>query len=458
MIKLIIFDMDGVLVDAKNIHYEALNKALSDVDPKFQIMYDEHLSKYDGLKTQQKLELLHLEKGLPKNLFDQIWQKKQEYTGELITHILPSKNITETIEFLSKNKYKIAVCSNSIRKTVFHILSKLDIIQYMDIILSNQDVMYSKPYPELYWKAMSKFGCLPEETLILEDSPNGLLGASKTKSHIFRITNPQDITITSMINKINQCNNTKNISPTWSDSNLNVVIPMAGAGSRFQQAGYTFPKPLIDVNNRPMIELVVNNINIDANYIFIVQKKHRQDYNLDTLLRLISPNCKIIEIDHLTEGAACTALLAKELINNNNPLFFANSDQYVEWDSNEFMYKMNETQCDGGIVTFRSTHPKWSFVKKDSLGYVTEVAEKLPISDEATVGFYYWKHGSDFVKYAEQMINLNKRINNEFYVCPVYNEAIQDNKKILTYTAKQMWGIGTPEDLKYFLEYNKNSN
>jgi HAD superfamily hydrolase (TIGR01509 family) len=455
MIKLIIFDMDGVLVEAKYIHYEAFNRALSDIDSKFQITYDEHLSKYDGLKTQQKLELLHLEKGLSKNLFDQIWQNKQQYTSELVANIHPSENITETIKFLAKNKYKIAVCSNSIRKTIFQILSRLNIIQYIDIILSNEDVKCSKPHPELYWKAMSQFGCFPEETLILEDSPNGLLGASKTTSHIFRITNPKDITITSMINKINECNNTQNISPAWSDSTLNIVIPMAGAGSRFQQAGYTFPKPLIDVNNRPMIELVVNNINIKANYIFIVQKKHRQDYNLDTLLSLISPHCKIIEIDHLTEGAACTALLAKDLIDNDSPLFFANSDQYVEWDSNEFMYKMNETQCDGGIVTFHSIHPKWSFVKKDPLGYVTEVAEKRPISDEATVGFYYWKHGSDFVKYAEQMINLNKRINNEFYVCPVYNEAIKENKKILTYTAKKMWGIGTPEDLKYFLDNYK---
>ena len=130
--------------------------------------------------------------------------------------------------------------------------------------------------------------------------------------------------------------------------------------------------------------------------------------------------------------------MAKKYINNNNPLFFANSDQFVEWDSNEFLYKMNETDYDGGIVTFKSTHPKWSFAKLNNDGLVTEVAEKNPISDTATVGFYYWKKGSDFVKYAEEMINENIRVNNEFYVCPVFNQAIKDSKKIRNFNIKKM--------------------
>lgn len=242
------------------------------------------------------------------------------------------------------------------------------------------------------------------------------------------------------------------MTPKWKNEKLNVLIPMAGAGSRFENAGYTFPKPIIEVNKKPMIQVVVENLNIDANYIFIVQKVHREKYNLDTLLNIISPGCKIIEVNGLTDGAACTALMAKEFINNDNPLFFANSDQFVEWDSNEFMYKMNETKCDGGIVTFKSTHPKWSFAKIDENGFVTKVSEKNPISDLATVGFYYWKNGSDFVKYAEEMIEQDIRVNNEFYVCPVFNQAINDGKQIRTYNAKEMWGIGTPEDLNFFLK------
>jgi dTDP-glucose pyrophosphorylase len=117
------------------------------------------------------------------------------------------------------------------------------------------------------------------------------------------------------------------------------------------------------------------------------------------------------------------------------------------------MYKMQETTSDGGIVTFKSTHPKWSFAKVDENGLVTEVAEKNPISDNATVGYYFWKHGSDFVKYAEQMIEKNIRVNNEFYVCPVFNQAIEDAKKIRTFNVERMWGLGTPEDLHYYLEH-----
>ena len=451
MVKLIIFDLDGVLVEAKNIHFEALNEALGS---KYEINWNEHLSKYDGLKTNQKLEMLTKDKGLPPELYKQVWDKKQELTLKKLNSLQHSTQLIVCIQSLVSQGYKIACCSNSIRKTVLTVLSKLGIIEYIDLILSNEDVNNSKPHPEMYWKAMSMMGVLPEETLIVEDSPYGLLAASRSSANIMRVGSPKDVTYNNIYKYLNK--EKMNITPKWKDDKLNVLIPMAGAGSRFQKAGYTFPKPLIEVNNKPMIQLVIENLNLDANYIYVVQKEHREKYNLDSLLNLITPNCKIVETNELTDGAACTALLAKEYINNNNPLFFANSDQYVEWDSNEFMYKMQETNADGGIVTFKATHPKWSFAKiNEHTGLVEEVAEKNPISDNATVGYYYWKHGNDFVKYAEQMIEKDLRVNNEFYVCPVFNEAIEDTKEVRTFNVKKMWGLGTPEDLKTYLENYK---
>jgi dTDP-glucose pyrophosphorylase len=323
----------------------------------------------------------------------------------------------------------------------------------MDLIISNEDVKNSKPHPEMYWKAMSMMGVLPEETLIVEDSPPGLLAATRSRAHILRVNNPQDLTEEKIFSKLKESKTF--IMPKWQGGKMNVLIPMAGAGSRFQQAGYTFPKPLIDVRGKPMIQVVVDSLNIEANYVYIVQKEHRIKYNLDTLLNLITPNCSIVEVDGLTEGAACTTLLAKEYINNDEPLLIANSDQYIEWDSNEFMYKMTEQNLDGGIVTFRATHPKWSFAKINEYGFVTEVAEKNPISDIATVGVYYWKHGKDYVTYAERMIEKNIRVNNEFYVCPVFNQAVEDGKMIKTFDIKTMLGLGTPEDLQYFLDTTK---
>ena len=446
MIKLIIFDLDGVLVEAKIIHFDALNEALGH---KYAIEWNEHLSKYDGLKTNQKLEMLTKEKGLPTKLYKQVWDEKQRLTLKKLSDLKPSTQLQVCMGILVNEGYKIACCSNSIRKTVLTVLSKLGIIEYFDLILSNEDVKNSKPHPEIYWKAISMMGCLPEETLVVEDSPFGLLAASRSKSHVMRVESPKDVTYNNIFKHLN---NQINMTPKWKNEKLNVLIPMAGAGSRFEQAGYTFPKPLIEVNGKPMIQVVIENLNLDANYIYVVQKSHREKYNLDTLLNLLTPGCKIVETDGLTEGAACTALLAKDYIDNDNPLFFANSDQFVEWDSNEFMYKMQETDADGGIVSFTATHPKWSFAKIDENGLVTEVAEKNPISDIATVGYYYWKYGSDFVKYAEQMIEKNIRVNNEFYVCPVFNQAIEDCKEIRTFNTEGMWGLGTPEDLNYYLE------
>jgi HAD superfamily hydrolase (TIGR01509 family) len=456
MIKLIIFDLDGVLVEAKKIHYDTLNYALSSVSDEYVISWDEHINKYDGLKTNQKLQMISDEKGLPIDYHKMVWEKKQNLTLLELRNLKPEHQLSETMSRLSSDGYKIACCSNSIRKTVLTVLSKLNIIEYFDVIISNEDVKNSKPHPEMYWKAISNIGFLPEETLIIEDSPYGLQAAFRSNSHILRVLNTTEVTYFNIRRRIEEIEkNNNSYMPKWVDKKMNVLIPMAGAGSRFEKAGYTFPKPLIEVKGKPMIQVVVENLNIDANYIYVVQKSHREKYNLDTLLNLITPGCKIVEVEGVTEGAACTALLAKDFINNDSPLFFANSDQFVEWNSNDFMYKMQENKVDGGIVTFEATHPKWSFAKIDENGIVTQVAEKNPISNIATVGYYYWKTGADFVKYAEQMIDNDIRVNNEFYVCPVFNEAIKDNKKIRTFNIEKMWGLGTPEDLKYYLENYK---
>jgi len=234
---------------------------------------------------------------------------------------------------------------------------------------------------------------------------------------------------------------------------MNIVVPMAGAGSRFEKAGYSFPKPLIEVKGQPMIAKVVENLDLQGTYIFLVQKAHYQQYNLESLLKMIAPGCKIVQIDGVTEGAACTVLKAKEFIDNDEQLIIANSDQWIKWNSFETISSFND--ADGGILTFKSVHPKHSFAKVDGHGYVTEVAEKNPISSDATVGIYHWKRGSDWVKYAEQMIEKNIRTNNEFYVCPVYNEAIQAGLKIKAGLVDEMWGMGTPEELNNFLTHKK---
>ena len=285
MIKLIVFDLDGVLVDSKNIHFNAVNMALSEFDPKYVISMEEHLYKYDGLKTTAKLEILTRDRGLPTDAYESIQKRKQEITLRMLNNIKISEDIFNVIKQLSDDGYKIACCSNSVRKAVNTVLSKLNIIQFFDLILSNEDVENSKPHPEMYWKTISSLRSTPEETLIVEDSPFGLFAAEKSGSHILRVKSPEEVNCNNIMNAIENINKIKTFKNfRWVDKKMNIVIPMAGAGSRFQEAGYALPKPLIDVKGKPMIQVAVENINIDGNYIFIVQKEHRQRYNLDTII------------------------------------------------------------------------------------------------------------------------------------------------------------------------------
>ena len=452
MIKLIIFDLDGVLVDARELHYEAMNMALEVVSPQHVINREEHLSTYDGLPTKKKLAILTKNKNLPLNKHTEIWKKKQDSTLKIINGMEIDYRMAHILSELKKEGYKIYVGSNSIKQTIKMMLLRRGLLEFIDEIFSNEDVSQSKPHPEMYLRCMIRGSAAPKETLIIEDSHVGRKAALDSGANLFPVKNTSDVILEDIRAYINKINANQETKPKWRGNKMNVLIPMAGAGSRFQQAGYTFPKPLIEIDGKPMIQLVVENLNIDANHIFVVQKTHYDQYNFKHLLNLISPGCKIVQVDKMTEGAACTTLLAKEFINNDEPLLFANSDQFLEWDSNEFMYSMEADEVDGGILTFTATHPKWSFAKLNEEGFVAEVAEKKPISDIATAGIYYWKHGRDYVKYAEQMIKNNTRFNNEFYVCPVFNEAIRDSKKIKTFHFNGMWGIGTPEDLNYFLK------
>jgi HAD superfamily hydrolase (TIGR01509 family) len=459
MNKLIIFDLDGVLIDSRELHYDALNAALRKVGEEYVISRQEHLSLYDGLNTTKKLKMLTEYKGLPVSEYDRVWQDKQKSTFDLLRRFNPQFYLSAIFNMARNRGYKIAVASNSIRETVKLSLLSIELMDYVDYFVSNEDVSRAKPYPEMYWKCMTALNAVPKDTIIVEDSHIGRQGALDSGAHLLAVENSREVNSQHMMERISNFmdnieGKTKKSLP-WRDNKLNVVIPMAGAGSRFAQAGYTFPKPLIEVRGKPMIQVVVENLNIEANYIFLVQREHHDKYNLKYLLNLIAPNCKIVLVDGLTEGSACTTLLASEYIYNDAPLLMANSDQFIEWNSNECMYAFTADEIDGGILTFEATHPKWSYAKIGKDGFISEVAEKKVISNNATVGIYYWKKGSDYVKYAEQMIHKEIRTNNEFYICPVFNEAIGDGKKIRVKHIDKMWGIGTPEDLNYFLDNHK---
>ena len=452
MIKAIIFDLDGVLVDTKKIHFIALNKALKKNGVKKIISFKDHVHIYDGLPTKEKLGIFFKNKKINKKILTKInLDKKKITTAELKNKIKFNKKIFNIIQNLSLN-YKILVASNAVKETVKYCLKKLKIEKKIDFFISNEDIKYPKPHPEIYLKCFLKYLVSPKECLIIEDSYYGITAANESGGHVLQINSLKEVTLKNIKKKLKNLNNSNFKNVKWDDKNLNVLIPMAVEGSRFKDAGYTFPKPLIEVNKIPMIQLVIDNLSLKANYKFIVKGDHIKKYNIDSMLKIIKPNCDIIKVDKTTEGAACTALLAKKFINNENPLIIANSDQFIKWNSAKTMYRFMTKNVDGGILTFKSSHPKWSFAKHNPEGIVSEVAEKEVISNTATVGIYFWRKGSDFVKYAERMIEKNIRYKNEFYICPVFNEAIKDKKKILIENIDEMWGLGTPEDLNTYLK------
>ena len=239
----------------------------------------------------------------------------------------------------------------------------------------------------------------------------------------------------------------------------NILIPMAGRGSRFEEQGYTDKKPFIDVNGKPMIHRVIENLGMefDKEYMFIMicLQEDFDKYDFTEFEKVIGHNSyDVVILDDVTEGAAQTILQAKDLINDDTPLMTMNSDQLVDWDI-ERLFEMCE-QFDGVIPCFYGEGNAWSYARTLDNGYVQEVAEKKQISKYATAGYYYWKKGSDFVKYAEQMIKDNSRTNGEFYVAPVYNWAVRDGKRVGVFMVDKCYSLGTPEDLQEYLSGQDN--
>jgi HAD superfamily hydrolase (TIGR01509 family) len=442
MTNAFIFDLDGVLIDSKEIHFDALNLALSEINSSYVISKEEQALTYEGLSTKAKLDILSYSKGLPKEFHNVIWEKKQIYSSEMFQVFDKDQELINLFKLIKSFNIKIGVASNAIRETVVGSLKSLGVYRLIDYALSNEDVSNPKPNPEIYKTMMSLLGSSPETTIIFEDSEIGQAAAKASLAKLFPVTEREDISLSYISRAI------KFLVP---DSFPNILIPMAGSGSRFFNAGYKDPKPLIDVDGKPMIQRVVENIGIPGNYIFIVQAEHYKKYSLKTALTKLVPGCKIIQVDGVTDGAARTALLAKQYIDNQEPLIIANSDQLLDWDSSEFISQLLQIGADGNMALFLANEDKWSYAKIKN-NRVIEVAEKLVISNNASTGIYGWAKGSDYVKYAEQMIEKNVRVNNEFYICPVYNEAIKDNKRILPIFVDRMYGLGTPEDLDQYLK------
>lgn len=440
MIKALLFDLDGVLVDTDKLHFTALNQALLYFDLPT-ISEAEHLSIYKGLPTLQKLKIMSDRLGVPTSLISEISKYKQLLTLDTIPKtVFPEPEKIDALKRFSK-EYRIAVCSNAKSSTVALLLSCARLSEYCDIILGTDDVTLPKPAPDLYHRAMQELNVRADECVIIEDSDVGVRAALSSGAHVHVASSFQNVNYYSILATINELN-----SPQ-------LVIPAAGQGKRFLEAGYIYPKPLIDVNGRPMIHVVLDNMSECGDPFVILQNKHCVQYELKKHFNRINPGIKVITTDGLTEGAACTILQARPHLDPRRELIIGNSDQFVDFDLAEFLQDARSKNVDGHILTFTESDPKWSYALVGEDGNVTRVAEKQVISSHATVGIYYFRQAQLFFDSCEAMIRKNERVNGEFYVCPTFNELIGQGGvvKIMEIEKSRMHGLGTPEDLARYL-------
>ena len=450
----VFFDLDGVLIDLRELHRDAYISAWNTLNPDATIDVIFHSKFLEARPTKDKIPICNRELNTSASVAD-VSTLKQTITEQLLTDFTGLTSVTETIRWLKAQRHIIACCSNSIRNTINIALTKLNILDQFDLILSNEDVAHSKPNPEIYLKAAAHFGVEPTTCLVFEDSIVGKRAATDARCHVIPVTNASDITI----DFVSMCIVGLSRIPAYvldTDFHINLVIPMAGLGSRFEKEGYKTPKPFLPIHGKCMYKWVVENMLPQHPLLRSKVRTHiviRQEH-LSLFEDSDSGDIQLHIVPVLTEGPACTVLSVKELINSGNPLVIANSDQHLEWDSDALYYSLLHPSVDGVISTFAQPDPcdiKWSYAKIDADKKVTEVAEKRYISSNASTGIYGWSRGADFVRYAESMIAQNIRVNNEFYVCPVYNEAISDNRCIRVLECDKMWGLGIPQDYEYFL-------
>ncbi len=465
MIRAVLFDLDGVLIDAVEWHYLALNRALTLFG--YPIRSDEHTALYNGLPTSVKLELLSQRRGFPRSLHPFVNEMKQHYTKQIIsTSCSPNVQTSAMLRHLKAQGYKLAVASNSVRSTVDLILDKLAIRDLFDVTLSNQDVKNPKPSPDIYLQCIELLGVETEECLIIEDALPGIQAARQVTPHVVIVKGPEEVSLERILQHIENFNGRDRVkepnpspSPKLIPGVLEIVVPMAGMGQRFSAAGFEKPKPFIEIFGKPMIQWVVDNIRPlqqEAHFTFLCNEKHIAEVESRRLLEESAPGCSIVSVPSVTQGAACTVCLAMDQLDLEEPLLIANSDQWVELNIDNFLFSATRSPCDGMILTFPATDKKWSYAKVDSEGRVVQVAEKNPISPHATAGIYYFKKGRYFFEAAKAMIRQEIRTNGEFYVCPVYNELISRGLDIRLYPIDPalMHGLGTPEDLELFIRWN----
>lgn len=448
--NLAIFDLDGCLsVPLKRLHFDTLNQALTEAGFK-PISYEDHLGRFDGLPTTEKLKTL----GVPEDFASAISQLKQQLTVKNLHEVVqPDPVVTQALTECHKRDVGVAVCSNARRDSVIECLKLMEILSMVqhvwtpDTYSGDLDNPYAqpKPSPQMILNLIAKYRssideASPRRTVVFEDSPKGLQAAHAAGCRVVQV-GPKGLDLEQVILALDE-----ECEPyVWQWPELQVLIPAAGRGSRFAEAGYEDPKPFIPVGDKRMIQAAEDNLSVNAIKTAIVLNGY-QDH---------LPCCvNYLVLDEVTRGTAETCLKAFRHINPDKPLLIVNSDQILEWDHAAFYYRAQHTELDGLIVTFDGSvrDPAYSYCDVQD-GIVKRIVEKAPISDCACTGLWWFKRAGEFQKYARQMIDGNMTTRGEFYISGAIQLAIDAGLKFGTFQCDRFHSLGTPEMLNKYLEY-----
>lgn len=433
MNKLAIFDMDGVLCSLKDMHFRALNDALIQHGD-FPISREDHLTRFDGLPTKKKLQML----GYSLQDAQDIQALKQKLTLALLPeYVKPDPELAILLHSVYESGFLLAVASNACQETVDACLKLLSVDCQFSWAVSPSANLRPKPSPDMYLWIMKAADACPATTIIFEDAPAGLKAAHASGAKVVQVNGELDHL--EVLEAIAQ----ERLAYRYQWPELEVLMPMAGEGSRFRESGYHCGKPSIDVEGKSMAQAAFDSLGIDTMPTCLIRNRMAMVWAFQIML------------DKPTRGTTETCLKAKQLL-DDDPLLIANCDQILEWDHVAFYYFAQNTALDAIIVTFGCPEPdnKWSYCEVGNDGLVKRVAEKDPISAIGCTGVWFWKHGSDFVKYAEELIAKDIRVNGEYYLSLCYNLAIADGKKVGTFRVEKFHSLGTPELLDTYLKRN----
>ena len=445
-IQLIVFDLDGVLVESKDLHYEALNEAIRAVAGEdFVITRPEHETVYDGLSTNQKLRLMTIQKDLPLDMHRPIWLRKQELTEVMVRDQLkPDGELLATIRALKKEHgYPLAVASNCIKSSVFNILDSIGVLPLVDAYFSNEDVQHAKPAPDIYLKACSTFGVPPESALVVEDSVKGFEACVRAGCPLFKVRGPEDVRVPSIVQRVSAIN--QGVKP------ITVVVPLAGESQQYWIDGpeavpSELPLFLSDVNGAPAIEWVLKPFlqsRYELKFVFVVKESQMQRFKLESLLpRIVGFRPTVVLPVHgETLGSLKTVLSVAEKLDGAAPVIFCNGSTVTSWLPGSSIDDLVDTRADGALTTFESNDPKCSYVRVRDGTDLVDVHEKVPVSNIATTGIYYWKSADAFLSAATSIVKRGVKHKGLYYMAPVYNEAVRAGLSFKILPAKGCWPL-----------------